>query len=67
MAMVRTWDDGAAGAVAVETCPVCASLQVRTVEPDWFVVELERSDELRGADVAFEVEFRCADCGSRWS
>ena len=65
--MVRTWSDGAVGAVAVETCPVCASLQVRTVEPDWFVVELDRGDELRGADVAFEVEFRCQDCGSRWN
>jgi hypothetical protein len=62
--MVKTWRDGA---VAVETCPVCASLQVRTVEPDWFAVELERSDELRAAAVAFEVEFRCQDCGSHWN
>ena len=65
--MVRTWSDGAVGAVAVETCPVCASLQVRTVEPDWFVVELDRGDELREAEPAFEVEFRCQDCGSRWN
>jgi len=65
--MVRTWSDGAVGAVAVETCPVCASLQVRTVEPDWFVVELDRGDELREGEPAFEVEFRCQDCGSRWN
>ena len=78
--MVRTWKDGAVGAdsavgsvgsVPVETCHVCGSLQVRTVEPDWFVVELDRSDELRDdlrpADVSFEVEFRCQDCGSHWN
>ncbi|MFH8249688.1 hypothetical protein ACH3VR_04885 [Microbacterium sp. B2969] len=61
--MVRTWDDGPA--VAVEVCPVCASLRVQTVEPDWFTVELERGDELRRQ--VFEIEFSCRDCGSVWS
>ncbi|WP_243073561.1 hypothetical protein [Microbacterium sp. SS28] len=61
--MVRTWESGI---VAVETCPVCASLQVRTVEPDWFVLELERADELRRAE-EFAVEFACRECGSVWS
>jgi len=60
--MVRTWEDGT---VAVEVCPVCSSLQVRVVEPEWFVVELERA-ELR-ASTAFEVEFACRDCGSHWN
>ena len=64
-AMVRTWDDGA---VAVEVCPVCSSLQVRVVEPEWFLVELERGRELelRGRDDRFHVEFACRDCGSHW-
>lgn len=61
--MVRTWDEGV---VAVEVCPVCSSLQVRVVEPDWFVIELERAGELR-AEPVFEVEFRCRDCGSHWN
>ncbi|MEU1970062.1 hypothetical protein ABZ477_00215 [Microbacterium sp. NPDC019599] len=61
--MVRTWEDGA---VAVETCPVCASLEVRTIEPDWFAVELERSAEVRAQDVGFEIEFACRECGAVW-
>ncbi|WP_442576262.1 hypothetical protein ACSBPH_03720 [Microbacterium sp. F51-2R] len=60
--MVRTWEDGT---VAVEVCPICSSLQVRVVEPEWFVVELERA-ELR-APAVFEVEFACRDCGSHWN
>ncbi|QIG40206.1 hypothetical protein G5T42_12530 [Microbacterium sp. 4R-513] len=61
--MVRTWDGGT---VAVEVCPICSSLQVRVVEPEWFLVELERSDELRPREPLFVVEFACRDCGSRW-
>ncbi|TDN92385.1 hypothetical protein [Microbacterium sp. BK668] len=62
--MVRTWDDGV---VAVEVCPVCSSLQVRVVEPEWFALELERAAELRSGESVFVVEFSCRDCGSRWS
>jgi hypothetical protein len=61
--MVRTRDDSTA-AVAVEACPVCASLRVETVEPDWFAVELERADELRAHE--FEVEFACRECRTHW-
>lgn len=63
--MVETREDGTAEAVAVESCPVCASLQVRVREPDWFAVKLERRDELRRHE--FEVEFACRECSAVWS
>ncbi|MFT4220889.1 MAG: hypothetical protein QM611_10265 [Microbacterium sp.] len=47
----------------VEVCPVCASLDVRALEPGWFALDLARETELR--DVA-SVEFACRDCGSTW-
>ena len=49
-----------------EACPVCASTEVTDVERDWFVLELERGDEVRreAGDVA--VEFACRACGSHW-
>ncbi|NII68221.1 hypothetical protein [Microbacterium ulmi] len=61
--MTRTWDDVAPHAAA-EVCPVCASLDVRATEPGWFVLELDRGDELRRDEVA--VEFVCRDCRATW-
>lgn len=49
---------------AAEVCPVCASLDVRATEPGWFVLELDRGDELRRDEVA--VEFVCRDCRATW-
>ena len=48
---------------SVETCPVCGSVDVRAVEPGWFLLELDRGAELRDAVV---VEFTCRECGSLW-
>ncbi|MET0161013.1 MAG: hypothetical protein ABWY55_09370 [Microbacterium sp.] len=61
--MTRTWDDAAP---AVEVCPVCSALDVRAVETGWFVVELDREDELRGAAARPAVQFACRECGTRW-
>ena len=63
--MTRTWDDSAAR-VAVEMCPVCESTEVGAAEPDWFVLELDRGDEVRLAGGDVEVAFACGACGSRW-
>ena len=64
--MVRTWNDGFAATVTAETCPVCRSLRVHALEPDWFAIEIDRRDELRGAEAPLQVEFACTDCGTRW-
>jgi len=63
--MVKIWDD----TTTVETCPVCDSLEVRVVEPDWFVLELgadlaQRADLVRRAEAG--IEFHCRDCGWNW-
>jgi len=60
--MTRTKHAAPAGS-SIEVCPVCASPDVRVREPEWFVLELDRADELRG-DVL--VEFSCRDCGAAW-
>jgi hypothetical protein len=60
--MTRT-KDAAAARPSIEVCPVCASVDVRVREPEWFVLELDRAAELRG-DV--RVEFSCHDCGETW-
>ena len=64
--MIEVREGDGAPAVAVETCPVCASLRVHAVEPDWFAIELARASDLRSESAGFEVEFACRDCGSRW-
>ena len=57
----------APASVEVETCPVCASVDVRVSE-QWFRLELERRDELADApDDAVAVEFTCRECRSSWS
>ncbi|HET6303040.1 hypothetical protein [Microbacterium sp.] len=62
--MTRTWNDGPPTPVRdAEVCPVCASTDVRVVDQGWFVLELERGDEVR-SDGA--VEFSCRDCGAHW-
>ena len=63
--MTRTWDESAA-AVAVESCPVCESTEVGAAERDWFVLELDRGDEVRLAAGEVEVLFACRACGSHW-
>lgn len=42
---------------------MCASVDVRVREPEWFVIDLDRAAELRGEVV---VEFSCRDCGETW-
>ncbi|MRH28695.1 hypothetical protein GH740_05125 [Microbacterium sp. SYP-A9085] len=59
---MTTRDAAAEKIAAPETCPVCASADVRAIELAWFAIELERAAEVREADV----EFACRDCGSRW-
>ncbi|MEZ3159621.1 hypothetical protein AB1K54_03645 [Microbacterium sp. BWT-B31] len=64
--MTRTWDAAApAHAVSAEACPECASLDVRAIEHGWFVLDLEREDELRESGPA--VEFACRECAARWN
>lgn len=55
--------DAAPARPSIEVCPVCAALDVRVREPDWFVIELDRADQLR-AEVL--VEFICRECGAAW-
>ncbi|MCR2762317.1 hypothetical protein NQ152_02215 [Microbacterium sp. zg.B48] len=64
--MTRTWDDTGVATQLTETCPVCESTRVREREHDWFVLELERGDEVRRESSDVDVEFSCAACGSRW-
>ena len=63
--MGRTWDD-AAGVLAIDVCPVCTSESVRIAEQDWFVLELDRRDELRRAGAELAPEFACRECGATW-
>jgi len=60
--MTRTKDVSAPS--SVEACPVCASLDVRALEPGWFAVELDRRAALQDDEVA--VEFSCRECGASW-
>jgi hypothetical protein len=64
--MTRTWDDGGVAVQAAETCPVCGSTTVTEFESDWFLLELDRSDEVRPEMPEIEVEFACRMCGSHW-
>ncbi|QAY60897.1 hypothetical protein ET475_13470 [Microbacterium protaetiae] len=45
-----------------ETCPLCTSVDVRVVDDAWFVIELDRADDLREPAVAFS----CRECGWHW-
>jgi predicted RNA-binding Zn-ribbon protein involved in translation (DUF1610 family) len=60
--MVKTRDD--APVTVVEKCPVCGSFEVRVAEPDWFVPDLGRADDVRRAEAS--IEFLCRDCGQHW-
>lgn len=75
--MIKTRE--AASDLAAEICPVCDDTRVRVVEVGWFVLELDRHDELRGGDLRggkhsggelYEdepgLEFRCLSCGASW-
>jgi len=64
--MTRTWDDGAVALRVAEACPVCESTAVSELERDWFVLELDRGDEVRRETGDVDVEFACRACGSRW-
>jgi hypothetical protein len=48
--------------VAPEACPVCASVDVRAVDDAWFVIDLDRAEQLREPAVVFA----CRECGWRW-
>jgi len=63
--------------VVIESCPTCRSVDVRTLEPRWFTVQVDRRDELhedspgtsrpaRDDGLAVEVRFGCRDCGTCW-
>ena len=66
--MTRTWNDGHVAAQAAETCPVCESTTVTGFETGWFLLELDRGEEVRRemTEVEVEVEFACRTCGSHW-
>jgi len=51
---------------SAEICPVCESVDVSDIEQDWFVLELDRGDEVRRDAGDVEVEFACRACGSHW-
>ena len=66
--MIKTREDAAdlaAGPFTTEICPVCDDTRVRVVELGWFVLELDRHDELRGDESV--LEFRCLSCGADWA
>jgi hypothetical protein len=65
VAMGRTVHDAAAS-LAIDVCPVCTSSSVRIAD-DWFMLELDRSDDLRGPDADLPPEFACRECGASWS
>jgi hypothetical protein len=75
--MIKTRED--VSDLAAEICPVCDDTRVRVVEVRWFVLELDRDEELRGEetrrgknsdDELYEdepaLEFRCLSCGANW-
>jgi hypothetical protein len=64
--MTRTWNDGTVAVQAAETCPVCGSTTVTEFERDWFLLALDRSDEVRPETTEVDVEFACRACGSHW-
>ena len=45
---------------------MCESTTVSELERDWFVLELDRGDEVRRETGDVEVEFACRACGSHW-
>ena len=47
--MIKTRED--VSDLAAEICPVCDDTRVRVVEFGWFVLELDRHDELRGGEL----------------
>ncbi|WP_164861874.1 hypothetical protein [Microbacterium sp. CPCC 204701] len=51
--------------IVAEACPECDSLEVRTVEPRWFAVGLDRRAELDQGWVE-RLEFACHECGLHW-
>jgi len=76
--MIKTRED--VSDLAAEICPVCDDTRVATVELRWFVLELDRDEELRGeetrggknsGDELYEdepaLEFRCLSCGADWA
>ncbi|CDK01479.1 hypothetical protein MIC448_680002 [Microbacterium sp. C448] len=70
--MIKTREDETRQDVsdlAAEICPVCDDTRVRVVEFGWFVLELDRHEELRDELYADEpaLEFRCLSCGANWA
>ena len=59
--MIKTRED--VSDLATEICPVCDDTRVRVVEFGWFVLELDRHEELRDEPA---LEFRCLSCGADW-
>ena len=65
---------GVSAHVVIESCPACGSVDVCTLEPRWFRVEVDRRDELHDAAhaarhddcLAVEVRFACRGCGISW-
>ena len=75
-----TTQDGISDLAADEVCIVCDGTRVRAVEVRWFVLELDRDDELRDGELTggtrtldefYEdepaLEFRCLACGASWT
>jgi predicted RNA-binding Zn-ribbon protein involved in translation (DUF1610 family) len=60
---MRRGEDATIARAIVEVCPQCGSLDIRAVEPMWFVLELDRELELREIG---RVDFVCRDCGTTW-
>ncbi|WP_396641744.1 hypothetical protein [Microbacterium sp.] len=46
--MIKTRED--VSELDAEICPVCDDTRVQVVEVKWFVLELDRDDELRGEE-----------------
>jgi len=65
-AMTRTWDDTGSAVQLAEACPACESAEVSERERDWFVLELDRGDEVRRESGDVDVEFFCRACGLHW-
>jgi hypothetical protein len=65
---------------ADEVCIVCDGTRVRAVEVRWFVIELDRDDDLRDGELRRDtrsldelyedepgLEFHCLSCGISWT
>jgi len=59
---MKTQTQNSAALLAPETCPVCASVDVRVRDDAWFAIELDRADDLRQPVIAFT----CRECGWHW-